>query len=167
MVSALGSTAYATAGTAEKCAACERLGAARAINYKEEDFVAVLKEATGGRGIDVILDMIGGDYLLRELSVMAEEGRIVFINTMGGAKTQVNLRDVMVKRLTITGSTLRPRPVAFKAAIAQSLRAHVWPLLEAKKIVPVVHATFALDQAAQAHALMESSTHIGKIVLTV
>jgi len=162
---ALGSRVFATAGSEEKCAACVRLGAQRAINYRSEDFVAVVKAETGGRGVDVILDMIGGDYLLRETSALAEDGRLVFINTMGGARTTINLLDVMVKRLTITGSTLRSRPVAVKAQIARRLQQHVWPLLEAGKVKPVVFRTFAMDQAAAAHALMERSEHIGKIVL--
>jgi NADPH:quinone reductase len=164
---ALGNPVFATAGSAEKCAACERLGAARAINYKTEDFVAAVKEATSGRGVDVILDMVGGDYLPREIAALAEEGRIVLINTMGGMQSPINLRDIMVRRLSITGSTLRPRPVAFKGAIATALRQKVWPLIEAGKIRPVVFRTFPLEAAAEAHRLMESSEHIGKIVLTV
>jgi NADPH2:quinone reductase len=163
---ALGSRVFATAGSSEKCAACVRLGAQRAINYRTEDFVAVLKAETGGRGVDVILDMIGGDYLMRETAALAEEGRLVFINTMGGAKTTVNLQEVMVKRLTITGSTLRVRPIAVKAAIARKLREHVWPLFEVGKIRPVIYRKFPFSQAAAAHALMESSEHVGKIVLT-
>jgi len=162
---ALGSRVYATAGSAEKCAACVSLGAQRAINYRTEDFVAVLKAETGGRGVDVILDMIGGDYLLRETAALAEDGRLVFINTMGGAKTTIDLRDVMVKRLTITGSTLRARPVAVKAEIARKLRQHVWPLFEVGKIRPVIYRSFAFAEAAAAHALMESSEHVGKIML--
>jgi NADPH2:quinone reductase len=162
---ALGSPVFATAGSEEKCAACVRLGAQRAINYRSEDFVAVLNAETGGRGVDVILDMIGGDYLLRETAALAEDGRLVFINTMGGAKTTVNLRDVMVKRLTITGSTLRARPVPFKAEIARRLLQHVWPLFEMGKIRPVVFRSFPYAQAAQAHTLMESSEHVGKIIL--
>jgi len=164
---AFGNPVFATAGNAEKCAACERLGATRAINYKTEDFVAVVKEATGGRGVDVILDMVGGDYLPREIAALANEGRIVLINTMGGMHSPINLRDIMVRRLTLTGSTLRPRPVAFKRAIAAALREKVWPLIETGKIKPVVFKTFPLEQASEAHRLMESSEHIGKIVLTV
>jgi len=162
---ALGSRVFATAGSEEKCAACVRLGAQRAINYRSEDFVAVVQAETGGRGVDVILDMIGGDYLLRETSALAEDGRLVIINTMGGARTTINLLDVMVKRLTITGSTLRSRPVAVKTQIARRLQQHVWPLLEAGRVKPIVFRTFAMDQAAAAHALMERSEHIGKIVL--
>jgi len=166
MASALGSSVYVTAGSAEKCAFCERLGARRAINYAEQDFVAVLGDLTGGRGVDVILDMVGGDYVQRNLTALAEDGRLVYINTMRGAQAQINLRDVMVKRLTITGSTLRARPLAVKAAIANALRETIWPLLESGRVKPVVHRTFALSQAHQAHALMESSAHLGKIVLT-
>ncbi len=166
MASALGSPVYVTAGSAEKCAFCERLGARRAIHYAEQDFVAVLGDLTGGRGVDVILDMVGGDYVQRNLTALAEDGRLVYINTMRGAQAQINLRDVMVKRLTITGSTLRARPLAVKAAIANALRETIWPLLESGRVKPVVHRTFALSQAHQAHALMESSAHLGKIVLT-
>jgi NADPH2:quinone reductase len=162
---AMGSRVFATAGTAEKCAACVRLGADRAINYRTEDFAAVIKAETGGRGVDVILDMIGGDYLARETAALAEDGRLVFINTMGGAKTTIDLRDVMMKRLTVTGSTLRARPVAFKAEIARKLRQHVWPLLEVGKIRPVIFRGFPFAEAAAAHALMESSEHVGKIML--
>jgi NADPH2:quinone reductase len=165
LASALGSRVFATAGNAEKCAACERLGAQRGINYKTEDFVAVIKSETAGRGVDVILDMVGGDYLLRETAALAEEGRLVFINTMGGAKTTINLHEVMVKRLTVTGSTLRPRPVAYKGEIARKLQQHVWPLLELGKVKPVIYRTFSFTEAPQAHALMESSEHVGKIVL--
>ncbi|MFS2113083.1 NAD(P)H-quinone oxidoreductase [Herbaspirillum frisingense] len=162
---ALGHRVFATAGSAEKCRACEELGAERAINYKTEDFEAVVKELTGGRGVDVILDMVGGDYLPREIKALADDGRLVFIAQLGGAKGQLDMGQVMRRRLTITGSTLRPRPVAFKAAIAANLRQHVWPLIEAGKIKPVIHQRFPLEQAAQAHAMMESSAHIGKIML--
>lgn len=162
---ALGHRVFATAGSAEKCQACEELGAERAINYKTEDFEAVVKELTGGRGVDVILDMVGGDYLPREIKALADDGRLVFIAQLGGSKGQLDMGQVMRRRLTITGSTLRPRPVAFKAAIAAKLREHVWPLIEAGKIKPVIHHRFPLEQAAQAHAMMEGSTHIGKIML--
>lgn len=162
---ALGHRVFATAGSAEKCRACEELGAERAINYKTEDFEAVVKELTGGRGVDVILDMVGGDYLPREIKALADDGRLVFIAQLGGAKGQLDMGQVMRRRLTITGSTLRPRPVAFKAAIAANLRQHVWPLIKAGKIKPVIHQRFPLEQAAQAHAMMESSAHIGKIML--
>ena len=164
---ALGSRVFATAGSPAKCAACERLGAERAINYRAEDFVEVTKSATGGRGVDVILDMIGGEYVPREIAALAEEGRLVLISTMGGAKAEIDLRAVMGRRLSITGSTLRVRPVEFKGGIARSLRANVWPLLESGAVKPVVHATFPLERAGDAHRLMESSEHIGKIVLTL
>ncbi len=162
---ALGHRVFATAGSADKCRACEELGAERAINYKTEDFEAVVKELTGGKGVDVILDMVGGDYLPREIKSLADDGRLVFIAQLGGSKGELDMGQVMRRRLTITGSTLRPRPVAFKAAIAAKLRQHVWPLIEAGKIKPVIHHRFPLEQAAQAHAMMESSAHIGKIML--
>jgi NADPH2:quinone reductase len=165
LASALGSRVFATAGSEEKCAACVRLGASRAINYRNEDFVAVVKAETGGRGVDVILDMIGGDYLMRETAALAEDGRLVFINTMGGAKTTVNLVEIMVKRLTVTGSTLRSRPIAVKADIARKLLQHVWPLLELGKVKPVIYRSYPFAEAAAAHALMESSEHVGKIML--
>ncbi|MBP1316150.1 NAD(P)H-quinone oxidoreductase [Herbaspirillum huttiense F1] len=162
---ALGHRVFATAGSADKCRACEELGAERAINYKTEDFEAVVKELTGGKGVDVILDMVGGDYLPREIKSLADDGRLVFIAQLGGSKGELDMGQVMRRRLTITGSTLRPRPIAFKAAIAANLRQHVWPLIEAGKIRPVIHHRFPLEQAAQAHAMMESSAHIGKIML--
>ncbi|PZP62221.1 MAG: NAD(P)H-quinone oxidoreductase [Azospira oryzae] len=167
MVKAFGNRVFATAGSDEKCGACVKLGADRAINYKTEDFVDVLQKETAGRGVDVILDMVGGDYIPRELKALAPDGRLVLIAFLGGAKATVNFADVMMRRLTITGSTLRARPVEVKASIAQALREKVWPLIEAGKIRPVVHATFPLAEAAKAHALMESSTHVGKIMLTV
>lgn len=163
---AFGATVFATAGSAEKVKACEALGAARGINYREEDFVAVIKEATGGAGVDVVLDMVGGDYIARDLRALAPDGRLVFIAFLGGSKAEVDFMPVMLKRLTITGSTLRARPVDFKAAIARQLKEKVWPLLEAGQAKPRIHATFPLAEAAAAHALMESSAHIGKIVLT-
>ena len=166
LATALGATVFATAGSAEKCRACKALGAARAINYREEDFVAVVKEATDG-GVDVILDMVGGDYIQRDIKALAPDGRLVFIAFLGGSTAEIDFLPVMLKRLSITGSTLRARSVAFKAAIAQSLRSQVWPLIEAGKVKPIVHKTFPLAEAAAAHALMESSAHIGKIVLTV
>ncbi|MDR9838777.1 NAD(P)H-quinone oxidoreductase [Herbaspirillum huttiense] len=162
---ALGHRVFATAGSADKCRACEELGAERAINYKTEDFEAVVKKLTGGKGVDVILDMVGGDYLPREIKSLADDGRLVFIAQLGGSKGELDMGQVMRRRLTITGSTLRPRPIAFKAAIAANLRQHVWPLIEAGKIKPVIHHRFPLEQAAQAHAMMESSAHIGKIML--
>ena len=166
LAKALGHPVYATAGSPEKCAACESLGADRAINYKTEDFVAVIKEATGKRGVDVILDMVGGDYIPRELKALADDGRIVLIAFLGGSKSQVDLAEVMRRRLVITGSTLRPRSVAFKTEIAVALRERVWPLLDQGRIRPVIHATFPMAEAAAAHALMESGAHVGKIVLT-
>ena len=165
MVRALGHRVFATAGSAEKCEACERLGAERAINYRTGDFAAVVKEATGNRGVDVILDMVGGDYLERELKCLADDGRIVIIAMLGGSKATVNLNEILRRRLSVTGSTLRPRPVEFKGAIARALRERVWPLIESRAIKPVIFRTYPLDRAADAHALMESGLHIGKIVL--
>jgi NADPH:quinone reductase len=164
---ARGARVFATAGSAGKCAACERLGAERAINYHEEDFVAVVREATSGRGVDVILDMVGGEYVARHIELLAANGRLVQIATLGGAKAQIFLPAIMQRRLTITGSTLRARSVAEKGAIAAALRASVWPLLDAGRVRPVVFRTFALNDAAEAHQLMESGAHIGKIVLTM
>lgn len=165
LAAALGNRVFATAGTDEKCRACEALGADRAINYRNEDFAAVVKEATRGKGVDVILDMVGGDYVQRELNCLADDGRLVFIALLGGAKVEVNFGQVLRRRLTVTGSTLRPRPVEFKAAIARELRQHVWPLIEDGMIKPVIHRTFPMQEAAQAHALMESSAHVGKVML--
>jgi NADPH:quinone reductase len=159
------SRVFVTAGSAAKCTACERLGAERAINYRETDFVAAIREATGGRGVDVILDMVGGDYLPRNLDVLAMDGRLVQIAILGGAKATLNLITMMQRRLTLTGSTLRARPVAEKGAIAAALRAKVWPWLEAGTVRPVIHATFPLRSAAEAHRVMESGNHIGKLVL--
>lgn len=165
MARALGARVFATAGTPDKCAACMQLGAERAVNYKTEDFVDLIRAATGGRGVDVILDMVGGDYVPRELSLLADEGRLVFIATLGGAKAQFNIREVMAKRLVITGSTLRPRPVAFKGEIAAALRARIWPLIEAREIKPMVHQVFDFADAAAAHRALERGEHVGKIVL--
>jgi NADPH2:quinone reductase len=164
---ALGHRVFATAGSDDKCRACEELGAERAINYKTEDFVAVVKELTEGKGVDVVLDMVAGEYVAREVDCLADDGRIVVIALLGGAKATVDLGQVLRRRLTITGSTLRPRPVAFKARIARELRERVWPLLADGSIKPVIYKTFPLAQAAEAHALMESSTHVGKIVLEI
>jgi len=164
---AYGARVFATAGSAEKCAACERLGAERAINYREADFVAAVRQLTGDVGVDVILDMVGGDYFARNLEALALEGRLVEIATLSGAKAELNIQTIMQRRLTVTGSTLRARPVADKGAIARALRVRVWPLVESGAVKPVVHATFPLRQAAEAHRLMESSAHIGKIVLTI
>ncbi len=158
---------FATAGSAEKCQACVDLGAERAINYRSEDFVAITKEATEGKGLDVVLDMVGGDYIQRNIKALAPDGRLGYIAFLGGSKNEIDLLPVMLKRLTITGSTLRARSVDFKAAIAERLREKVWPLIEAGKVRPVMAQTFSLGQAAKAHALMESSSHIGKIVLEV
>jgi NADPH2:quinone reductase len=160
-----GSRVFATAGSAEKCAACERLGAERCIDYRDGDFVAAVRALTGGRGVDVILDMVGGDYFARNIEALAVEGRLVEIATLHGVKAELNIQTIMVRRLTITGSTLRPRPVAEKGAIAAELREHVWPLLESGVVKPVVHATFPLRDAAEAHRVMESSVHIGKLLL--
>ena len=167
LATAMGHRVFATAGSDDKCRACESLGAERGINYRSEDFVEVVKAATGGKGVDVVLDMVAGDYLPREVSCLADDGRIVIIALLGGAKANVSLGDVLRRRLTITGSTLRPRPVSFKAAIAAKLRQNVWPLLESGKIKPVIYKTFPLADAAKAHELMESSTHVGKIMLEV
>lgn len=167
IAAARGHVVFATAGSDEKCAACVKIGATRAINYRTEDFEAVVKEATGGRGVDVILDMVGGDYVGKELKSLADGGRLVFIAFLGGMKATVDLNELMRRRLTMTGSTLRPRDNAFKAAVAASLEREVWPLIAAGKVRPVIHATFPLAHAADAHALMETSAHIGKIVLDV
>ena len=167
LAKAFGARVFATAGSAEKCAACERLGAERAINYREEDFVAVVKQATEGAGVDVVLDMVGGDYIPRSIEILALDGRHVSIAFLRGAKSTVDFNAVMRRRLTLTGSTLRPRPVAEKGAIAERLRREVWPKLADGTVRPIVHATFPLADAAGAHALMESSAHIGKIVLEV
>lgn len=163
----LGSTVYTTAGSAEKCAACVELGAKLAINYREEDFVEVLKEATGKKGVDVILDMVGGDYIQRNIKAAARDGRIVNIAYLNGSRAEVDFMMVMLKRLTLTGSTLRIRPVADKAAIAAALHKTVWPLIEAGKVKPQLYKTFSMSDAGKAHALMETSAHIGKIVLEV
>lgn len=162
---ALGHRVFATAGNAEKCAACEKLGAERAINYHEEDFVEVVKNATSDHGVDMILDMVAGDYIPREMELLAEGGRLVFIATLGGSKAQIDAGKIMRKRLTLTGSTLRARSIAFKGSIARELHEKVWPLLASGKVRPVIHQVFAATDAAGAHKMMESSEHIGKIVL--
>ncbi len=164
---AFGARVFATAGSAEKCAACERLGAELAINYRETDFVAAVRDRTGGRGVDVILDMVGGDYVARNIDALAVDGRLVQIALLGGAKAQINMVPILQRRLTITGSTLRPRSVAEKGAIARALRERVWPLLESGAVAPVIFQTFPLRDAAEAHRVMESSQHIGKLVLVV
>ena len=167
MATALGNPVIATAGTKDKCDACVALGAALAINYKDQDFAAEAKRFTNGKGVDVILDMVAGDYLERDIDCLAEDGRIGIIAVLGGAKGQVNFAKLMLGRKTITGSTLRTRPVAVKAAIAQSLERAVWPLIEAGKIRPQIAATFPLAQAAKAHRLLEDGKIIGKVVLKV
>jgi NADPH2:quinone reductase len=163
---ALGAHVMVTAGSADKCAACLALGAEHAINYKTHDFQAEVKRLTGGHGVDVILDMVAGNYVAKEIECLSEDGRLVIIAVQGGVKSEINAGLVLRRRLTLTGSTLRARPVAFKAAIAQALRKNVWPLIEQGRIKPVIHSTFAAADAAQAHALMESNQHVGKIVLT-
>lgn len=166
LAKAFGARVFATAGSPEKCAACERLGAERAINYRETDFVVIARELTGGKGVDVILDMVGGEYLQRNLDTLATEGRLVHIGQLGGARAEINLTPVLRNRLTITGSTLRARSVPEKAAIANAVREHVWPLLESGMVRVPIYRTFPLSEAADAHRVMESSIHIGKLVLT-
>lgn len=167
MARAFGAQVFATAGTDDKCAACERLGAERAVNYKTEDFASVLMSLTGGSGIDVILDMVGAPYFGRNVELLAVEGRLLQIAVLHGAKAEVNLVRVLRQRITITGSTLRSRTVDEKGAIAEAVEKAVWPLVEAGKIRPVIYAAFPLKRAAEAHRLLESGSHIGKIVLTV
>lgn len=163
---AFGATVIVTAGSDEKCAACLALGAHHAINYNTQDFVAEVRRITGGKGADVVLDMVAGGYVAREVECLAEDGRLVIIAVQGGLQSEFNAGLVLRRRLTITGSTLRPRPIEFKGAIARALREHVWPLLASGAVRPVIHSTFAAADAAQAHALMESNRHTGKIVLT-
>ena len=165
LAKARGATVIVTVGSAEKAQACLALGADHAINYREQDFVAEVARITNGRGVDVILDMVAGAYVARELDCLAEDGRLVIIAVQGGVKAEVNAGKVLRRRLTITGSTLRPRPLAFKAAIARALRHAVWPLIEQGRIRPVIHGVFPAAQAVRAHALMESNQHIGKILL--
>lgn len=166
MATAMGSTVYTTAGSDEKCSFCEKLGAKKAINYKTENFKEVIQQLTGGRGVDVILDMIGGDYTAPNLQSLADDGRLLLINMMLGKDVGIDLSLIMRKRLTITGSTLRSRDVAFKAAIARNLEENIWPLFASGKIKPVIDEVFPAAKAADAHKLMESSTHMGKIVLS-
>ena len=166
LAKAAGATVIATAGSDDKCAACMQLGADHAVNYKTHDFETEVQRITGGRGVDVVLDMVAGAYVAREVNCMAEQGRLVIIAVQGGVQAEFDAGLVLRRRLTITGSTLRPRPVTFKAAIAQALKANVWPWLEAKRVKPVIFQTFAADDAADAHTLMESNQHIGKLVLT-
>ena len=163
----LGGRVYVTAGNDEKCRACEQLGAEAAINYRNADFVSEIDELTDGRGVDVILDMVGGDYLPRNLRCLAVEGRLVQIALQHGPKAQMNLLPIMLNRLTVTGSTLRPRSVEQKALIAEALREQVWPFLETKRIRSVVHRSFSFERAPDAHRMMEESTHIGKLVLSL
>ena len=166
LAKAMGAQVIVTAGSDDKCAACIRLGADHAINYRSQDFAAEVRRITEGKGVNVVLDMVAGEYVGREIECLADDGRLAIIATQGGNESQINSGLVLRKRLSITGSTLRPRSVAYKTALAQQLRATVWPLIEAGKIRPVIFQVFAADEAAQAHALMESSTHVGKIVLT-
>ena len=167
LASRSGSRVFATAGSAEKCSKCRELGASVAIDYRTEDFVKVVERETGGKGVDVILDMVGGDYINRNLQCLAVEGRMVHISFLTGTKAEINLASLMVKRQTITGSTLRPQSVAQKGAIAKAVEEMVWPLVAAGEVRPQIHATFPLEQAADAHRLMESSVHVGKIMLTL
>jgi putative PIG3 family NAD(P)H quinone oxidoreductase len=162
-----GATVYATAGTDQKCAACVRLGAVQAINYKTTDFAEAIASITGGRGVDVVLSMVGGAYVARNLQILAREGRLVQIATMEGAKSEVNMAALMQKRAWITGSTLRPRSPAEKGEIASALRQHVWPLIESGRVTPIVHQTFPLERADEAHRMMEAGENLGKIILEI
>ncbi len=166
LAKAMGARVLVTAGSDEKCAACLALGADHAINYRTHDFAAEVKRLTAGQGVNVILDMVAGNYVAKEIECLSEDGRLVIIGVQGGIKSEINAGLVLRRRLTVTGSTLRPRSLAFKEAIAQACRKHVWPLIEGGSIKPVIHSTFAAADAGQAHALMESNVHIGKIVLT-
>ncbi len=167
MAKSLGSKVFTTAGSAEKCAACQRLGADVAINYTEQDYVEVLKEATDGQGVDVILDMVGGDYVARNLELAAVDGRIASISFLRGSQVEIDMMQILHKRLTVTGSTLRPRSAEAKAGIAEKLRAQIWPFIESKTIKPLIAARFPLADVVESHKLMESSKHIGKIILMV
>jgi len=167
LATVLGAKVFATAGSPEKARMCEKLGATRGIDYRTEDFVEVIKQVTDGRGVDVILDMVAGSYVQRNIEAAAVEGRIVVIAVQGGAKAEIKVNNLMMKRLTLTGSTLRPRTVAQKGAIAEAVRQNVWPLLASRRVKPIIHATFPLAEASEAHRLMESSNHVGKIVLTI
>jgi NADPH2:quinone reductase len=166
LAKALGARVIVTAGSDEKCAACVAIGADHAINYKAMDFAPEVKRLTGGKGANVVLDMVAGDYLGREVDCLAEDGRLAVIAVQGGVSSQIDAGLLLRKRLTITGSTLRPRSVAYKTMLARELQAKAWPLLEAGRVKPVIHQVFPAAKAAEAHALMESSTHVGKIVLT-
>ncbi len=165
IASRLGARVIATAGSDEKCRACEALGAERTVNYRDQDFVEAAREFGGGKGVNVILDMVGGDYIARNIKSLAPNGRLVNIAFLQGSKAEINFMPVMLKRLTLTGSTLRPQPIARKAEIAAALETRVWPLISNGQIKPVIHATFPLAEAAEAHRMMESNQHIGKIVL--
>ncbi len=167
LANARGASVFATAGSKEKCAACEKLGADLAVNYREQDFVDVIKDATDGEGVDVILDMVGGDYVPRNVELAAMYGRIVIIASLRGRQADLNIGPIMLKCLVVTGSVLRPRTDAEKAAIADSLLEYAWPLIESGKVKPVIHSVFPLADAAKAHTLMESGEHIGKIVLDI
>jgi NADPH2:quinone reductase len=167
LAAAWGARVFATAGSDDKARACERLGAVRGINYRTEDFVEVMRAETGGKGVDVTLDMVAGSYIPRNLEIAALEGRIVMISLIGGSRAEINAGTILTKRLTLTGSTLRSRTVVQKAEVADAVRKNIWPLLAAGRVRPVVHATFPLAQASEAHRLMETSNHIGKIVLTI
>ncbi|MGD8344458.1 MAG: NAD(P)H-quinone oxidoreductase [Desulfobacterales bacterium] len=167
MAKALGSIVFTTAGSKEKCAACRRFGADVAVNYQEQDYVEVLKQVTDGQGVDVILDMVGGDYVARNLKLAAKDGRVVSISFIKGSHVEIDMMSILRKRLIVTGSTLRPRSAEAKAKIADQLRAHIWPLIESKKIKPLIAARFPLEDVAKSHRLMESSKHIGKIILAV
>ena len=166
MAKAMGARVLVTAGSDEKCVACLALGADHAINYRTHDFATEVKRLTAGQGVNVILDMVAGNYVAKEIECLSEDGRLVIIGVQGGVKSEINAGLVLRRRLTVTGSTLRPRPIAFKEAIAQACLKQVWPLIENGSIKPVIHSTFAAADAAQAHALMESNAHVGKIVLT-
>jgi NADPH:quinone reductase len=167
LAAAFGARVFATAGTHAKARFCESLGAVRGIDYRTEDFVEIVKSATDGKGADLILDMVAGTYVQRNIEAAAVDGRIVVIAILGGARAEIMMNKIMVKRLTLTGSTLRPRTIAQKAAVAVGVRRNVWPLLAARRVRPIIHATFPLAEAAEAHRLMETSNHIGKIMLTV
>jgi len=166
LATAMGHKVYATVGSDERVRAVEALGAVKGINYKTQDFVQEIKDLTGGRGVDVILDMVAGDYIGRNLKCLADDGRTVVIATLGGSKSTIDANELMRRRLTVTGSTLRPRSIEFKGQIAKNLQKHVWPLLTSGRIKPVIHATLPLEKAAQGHAMMEAGEQIGKIILT-
>ena len=164
---AFGAIAWATAGSPAKCEACTRLGATLAINYRDEDFVQRVRAETGGRGVDVVLDIIGGEYLARNIEALGMDGRLVQVGLIGGARAQINLTPVLQRRLTLTGSTLRPRTPAEKGAIARDLESRVWPLLASRRVAPAVDRVLPLQQAAEAHRLLEAGEIIGKVVLAV